>query len=82
MLKENLFESFRVPLMIIEGPLIMAQLLETTFLTLINFARFCPSCPDPLMLSLKNHPKLEILALSLQTQLAIALQQAKTRSSF
>jgi hypothetical protein len=34
------------------------------------------------MLSLKNHPKLEILALSLQTQLAIALQQAKTRSSF
>lgn len=30
----------KVPLLRIEGPLIMIQLLETTFLTLINYARY------------------------------------------
>lgn len=29
----------RIPLLRIEGPLIVVQLLETTFLTLINYAR-------------------------------------------
>lgn len=35
-----LFDAFcRVPFMKIEGPLIIVQLLETTLLTLVNYAR-------------------------------------------
>lgn len=30
----------RIPLLRVEGPLIVVQLLETTFLTLINYARY------------------------------------------
>ena len=32
------FASLRIPLMTITGPLIIVQLLETTFLTLVNYS--------------------------------------------
>jgi len=41
----NILLWFRIPLIRIKGPLIIVQLIETTFLNLVNFARYVKKWP-------------------------------------
>ena len=57
---------YRVPLIRIEGPLIVAQLLETTFLCLVNFASLIATNAARYRIAAGSNSKLKLLEFGLR----------------